>query len=284
LIVTPPSFTPLLDPRDSPGARTFAFRGNEILIREADLTLPDEGVLRALQVDPTALLPVGLHEGVYCRAAWLPKEATAPDGFSYKGLRSLFGRMDEATLAVAGRAFQIADWARSNRYCGACGREMARTAGERAMKCACGHVAYPRISPAMMVLVKRGTALLLARNIAAPPGRFSALAGFLEPGESVEDAIHREVREEVGVEVRDLRYFASQSWPFPGSLMLAFTAEYAGGDIVCDTSEIAEARWFGPGDPLPELSPRQSISRALIDANLPGVRVRVGGQSRGAES
>ncbi len=172
-------------------------------------------------------------------------------------------------LAVAGRAFQIADWARSHRYCGACGREMARAAGERAMKCPCGHVAYPRISPAMMVLVKRGPTLLLARNIAAPPGRFSALAGFLEPGESVEDAIHREVREEVGVAVRDLRYFASQSWPFPGSLMLAFTAEYAGGDVVCDPAEIAEARWFGPGDALPELSPRQSISRALIDANLP---------------
>ncbi len=269
MIVTPPSFTPLLDPRDSAGARTYAFRGNEILIRETDLALPDDRVLRELAVDPEALLPVGLHEGVYCRAAWLPKDAPAPSGFGYKGLRSLFGRMDEAALAVAGRAFQIADWARSNRYCGTCGRAMARAPGERAMKCACGHVAYPRISPAMMVLVKRGTALLLARNVAAPPGRFSALAGFLEPGEAVEEAIHREVREEVGVAVRDLRYFASQSWPFPGSLMLAFTAEYAGGDIVCDPTEIAEARWFGPGDALPELSPRQSISRALIDAHLP---------------
>ncbi len=271
MIVTPPSFTPLLDPRDSAVARTFAFRGNEILLREPDLALPDGAILRALDVDPAALLPVGLHDGAYCQAAWLPKDAPAPDGYTYKGLRSLFGRMDEPTLAVAGRAFQIADWARSHRYCGACGRGMSRTPGERAMKCAaCGHVAYPRISPAMMVLVKRGPALLLARNVAAPPGRFSALAGFLEPGESVEDAIHREVREEVGVAVRDLRYFASQSWPFPGSLMLAFTAEYAGGDIVCDTTEIAEARWFGPGDPLPELSPRQSISRALIDANLWG--------------
>jgi NAD+ diphosphatase len=270
LIVTPPSFTPLLDPRDVPGARTFAFRGNEILIREPDLALPDEAILRALDVDPAALLPVGIYEGAYCRTAWLPKDAPAPDGYTYKGLRSLFGRMDEATLAVAGRAFQIADWARSHRYCGACGLETSRAAGERAMKCAaCGHVAYPRISPAMMVLVKRGPALLLARNVAAPPGRFSALAGFIEPGESVEDAIHREVHEEVGVTVGDLRYFASQSWPFPGSLMLAFTAEYAGGDIVCEAAEIAEARWFGPGDPLPELSPRQSISRALIDANLP---------------
>ena len=137
------------------------------------------------------------------------------------------------------------------------------------MKCACGHVSYPRIAPAMMVLVKRGNAVLLARNVAAPPGRFSALAGFLEPGESVEEAIHREVCEEVGVAVKDLRYFASQSWPFPGSLMLAFTAEYAGGELAPDGTEIVEARWFGPGDPLPQLSPSQSISRALIDAHLP---------------
>ena len=97
----------------------------------------------------------------------------------------------------------------------------------------------------------------------------SALAGFLEPGESIEEAIHREVREEVGIEVKDPRYFASQSWPYPHSLMIAFTAEYAGGDIACDPNEIAEACWFGPGDKLPELSPGQSISRALIDANLP---------------
>ena len=121
----------------------------------------------------------------------------------------------------------------------------------------------------MMVLVKRGPAILLARNAAAPPGRMSALAGFLEAGESIEDAIHREVFEEVGLQVKDLRYFGSQSWPFPHSLMIAFTAEYAGGDIALNDAEIVEARWFGPGDPLPQLSPRQSISRALIDANLP---------------
>ncbi len=245
-----------------------------MLLREGDLALPDAAAFEALGADPANVLPVGLYDGAYCRAAWLARDAAPPSGFAFTGLRALFGRLDEAALAVAGRAFQIADWARSNRYCGACGRPMARQAGERAMKCACGHVAYPRISPAMMVLVKRGPDLLLARNVAAPPGRFSALAGFVEPGESVEEAIHREVREEVGVEVGELRYFASQSWPFPGSLMIAFTAEYAGGEVRPDQREIAEARWFLPADPLPQLSPHQSISRALIEANLPRAQGR----------
>ena len=274
MIATPPSFKPLLAPVASAEIRTFAFRGNEMLLRESDLALPDAAALEALGADPDRLLPVGLYGETYCRATWLPGDTASPAGFAFRGLRALFGRMDEATLAVAGRAFQIADWARSNRYCGACGRPMANVAGERVMKCACGHAAYPRISPAMMVLVKRGSDLLLARNVAAPPGRYSALAGFVEPGESVEEAIHREVREEVGVEVEQLRYFASQSWPFPGSLMIAFTAEYAGGEVRPDRREIADARWFLPGDALPELSPRQSISRALIEANLPGAQRR----------
>jgi NAD+ diphosphatase len=270
LIVTPPSFEALLEPRAHPAPRTFVFRGNELLVASGASNLPEPLVIDALRLDSTALLPVGLWDGIYAQAAWVAKDAAAPAGHEYSGLRRLFGRADEALLAVAGRAFQIADWARTHRFCGACAAPMRRAAGERAMKCECGHLAYPRISPAMMVLVRRGDSILLARNVAVPPGgRMSALAGFLEAGESVEEAIHREVREEVGIEVKDPRYFASQSWPFPHSLMLAFTAEYAGGELRPDTSEIAEARWFGPGDALPELSPKQSISRALIDAHLP---------------
>ena len=268
MIVTPQSFEALLEARAHPAPRTFVFRGSEMLVTESG-ALPGHAAIQGLGLDATSLLPVGMWDGVYCQATWIPREAPAPAGHAFSGLRRLFGTADEALLAVAGRAFQIADWARTHRFCGACAEPMQRTPGERAMKCACGHIAYPRIAPAMMVLVRRGDAILLARNAAVPPGgRMSALAGFLEPGESVEEAIHREVREEVGIEVRDLRYFASQSWPFPHSLMLAFTAEYAGGELRPDVNEIAEARWFGPGDALPELSPKQSISRALIDANL----------------
>ena len=271
LIVTPPTFVSLVAPIAHDRPRTFAFRGYDLLVREEDLALPDAATLKHFDLAPANVLPVGLFDKEYCCTAWLPREAAAPEGFAFKSLRALFGRVDEHTLAVAGRALQIADWARTHQFCGVCGTRMRRVEGERAMKCpACSHAAYPRIAPAMMVLVKRGPAILLARNIAvAPGGRMSALAGFLEPGESVEDAVHREVHEEVGLAVKDLRYFASQSWPFPGSLMIAFTAEYAGGDITPDTAEIAEAHWFGPGDKLPELPPPQSISRALIEANRP---------------
>ena len=270
MILTPQSFQPLLSAVEHPAPLTFAFRGAEILVRAGDLQLPEAHHIAALAIPVEQMQPVGMLGDAYCRAAWLPSDFEAIDGLAFVGLRKLWNRMDDARLAVAGRAFQIAEWARTHRFCGACGVPMKRAEGERAMKCAaCGHLAYPRISPAMMVLVKRGPAILLAHNAAAPPGRMSALAGFLEPGESIEDAIHREVYEEVGLRVKDLRYFASQSWPFPHSLMIAFTAEYAGGEITLHDQEIDEARWFGPGDPLPQLSPQQSISRALIDANLP---------------
>ena len=270
VIVTPSSFRQLVAPVEQRDPLTFAFRGAEILVRADDYAFPDAATCASLGIDPSDMHPVGLLGERYCRAASLPDGAVAIDGFMFTGLRKLWGRVDEPLVAVAGRAYQIAEWARTHRFCGACGERMIHVPGERAMKCpACGHHAYPRISPAMMVLVKRGRAILLARNAAAPPGRMSALAGFLEAGESIEDAVHREVAEEVGLRVRSLRYFGSQSWPYPHSLMIAFTAEYAEGDIVLHDQEIVEARWFGPGDPLPQLSPQQSISRALIDANLP---------------
>jgi NAD+ diphosphatase len=273
VIETPPSFRPLVAPVEHSRCLAFVFRGGELLVHAESFGIPDISACSALGIDRSSALPVGLLGEVYCSAAWVAEGTESGGGLAFTPLRRLFGRMDEGWLAIAGRAFQIADWARTHRFCGRCGEPMAQVPGERAMRCAaCGQSAYPRISPAMMVLVKKGDAILLARNVAAPPGRFSALAGFLEPGESIEEAIHREVEEEVGLKVTDLRYFGSQSWPFPHSLMIAFTAEYAGGEIRPDPAEIAEARWFGPGDALPTLSPGQSISRALIDANLPSSR------------
>jgi len=137
--------------------------------------------------------------------------------------------------------------------------------GERARRCpACDLSFYPRISPAIIVLVRRGEEALLGQGNRFPGAFYSTLAGFVEPGETLEETLAREVREEVGVEVKDLRYFGSQPWPFPHSLMIAFTAEYAGGELRPDGVEIEECAWFDP-DALPKLPPPISISRRLID-------------------
>ncbi len=273
MLETPHTFTPLQTALAHPAPLRFVFRQHELLLRDADLALPDARAYAALNVPPAQTAPVGLLDAQYCEAAWVEAGTEAPAGHAFRSMRSLFGVVDDGWLGVAGRAYQLAEWARTHRFCGACGAPMAPLAGERCMRCAaCGHSAYPRISPAMMVLIRRGDALLLARHAAHANARYTALAGFLEAGESIEDAVHREVHEEVGLRVRDLRYFASQSWPFPHSLMIAFTAEYAGGDIKLDANEITEARWFGPGDPWPEIPGEYSIAAALINAHRPMAR------------
>jgi NAD+ diphosphatase len=269
MLQTPASFTPLMSPQEHPDPLTFLFHQGRLLVREHNLELPGPAVLRELGLDPQQLQPVGLFDGRYARAGWIDADA-APAGYAWRGLRSLFGEMDEQLLGLAGRAFQVAEWARTHRFCGACGSATVRAENERCFKCAaCGHMAYPRISPAMMVLIRKGDAVLLAMHVASPAKRFTPLAGFLEAGETIEEAVHREVVEEVGLRVTNLRYFGSQSWPFPHSLMIAFTADYAGGEIRVDPGEIAEARWFGPGDEWPARVPHVSISSMLVDTHRP---------------
>jgi NAD+ diphosphatase len=274
MLQTPTEFFPLMTAQGHPDPIAFVFRGGKLLVRADDLTLPDACVglpLHGLQADQ--FHPVGLWQERYCCTTWVDADLEPQDGFAFVQLRSLFGSMDEPLLGLASRAAQLAEWARTHRFCGHCANPMQLASGERAFKCpACGMIAYPRISPAMMVLIKKGDEILLARHVISPTGRFSALAGFLEAGESIEEAIHREVMEEVGLKVRNLQYFGSQSWPFPHSLMIAFTAEYASGEITPDTGEIAEARWFGPDDVRPEAPPGVSISNLLLNANWPRQR------------
>lgn len=270
MLKTPRHFQLLLHPQVSADPLSFIFRGDELLVRTADLSLPDEQVCAGLGLADADIHPLGLLGQRYCRTTWVAKDAEAPAGHAYTKLRALFGELDDDLLGIAGRAFQITEWARSHKYCGTCGTPMQLAAGERCFKCpACGMLAYPRISPAMMVLIKKGEHLLLARHTASPTNRYVPLAGFLEAGESIEEAIHREVFEEVGLRVANLQYFGSQSWPFPHSLMIAFTAEYVSGDIVLDRNEIADAQWFGPGNPIPDYPVGVSVSGALVDAHRP---------------
>ena len=239
----------------------LAFVGNQLLLPEGDdLVLAPQAAAFWLGA---AAVPhyLGRLAGVDC---WALALGEPPPGWRAVALRAAMLRLPAPLAALAGRAAQVLEWDRAHRHCGVCGTPTERLAGERVRRCpACGQVAYPRVSPAMMVLVWREGELLLGRSPHYAPGVYSALAGFVEAGESLEECVHREVAEEVGVKVSHLRYYGSQSWPFPHSLMVAYTALWAGGEIVPQPGEIEDARWFALGA-LPAIPPRFSISGHLI--------------------
>lgn len=193
-----------------------------------------------------------------------------PSGMSFTGLRAAYGRLTELDFQIAGQAVQIVNWDRTHRYCGRCGHETEDCTNERAKVCPqCGLRSYPRISPAMIVRVERTNGqgqrqILLARNRRFPSGFYSVLAGFVEPGETLEACVRREVWEETGIQVENIRYFGSQPWPFPHSLMVAFVADYASGEIVVDDNELDEAGWFDVHS-LPHYPPPPSIANRLIE-------------------
>jgi NAD+ diphosphatase len=196
--------------------------------------------------------------------AWAMRVQAPPPGWRRTPLRAAMMSMPSPQMALAARAAQVLEWDRAHRFCGVCGTATEHLAHERARRCpACAHVAYPRVTPAMMVLVWRPGEVLLARAPHFAKGVYSALAGFVEAGETLEQCVERETAEEVGVRIADLRYYGSQSWPFPHSLMVAFTARWAGGEIVPQASEIEDAQWY-PIDALPAIPPRFSISGHLI--------------------
>jgi NAD+ diphosphatase len=261
------NFVPAIHPPDTPTPLSWclAFHGSQLLLPDGEPKRLQPERLDEFSARAAArhyLGRLGDHD------AWALAIADPPPGWRPVGLRQAMLALPEPLMALAGRAAQVLEWDRTHRHCGVCATPTVLQAHERARKCpACGHAAYPRSSPAMMTLVWRGRGsaaeLLLARAPHFAPGMFSALAGFVEPGESLEECIHREVAEEVGVRVRDLRYYGSQSWPFPHSLMVAFTAEWAGGELVRQEDEIEAAAWF-PIDALPTIPPRFSISGHLI--------------------
>jgi NAD+ diphosphatase len=206
-------------------------------------------------------------------AVALPPEATC-EGLEGKGLRDLFGVLPESLMSLAARASQTLEWSFAHAFCGRCGSPTDYSQTELARTCpACGATFYPRLTPAVITLISKGPEILLARARTSRPGFYSLIAGFVEPGETLEQAVAREVLEEVGFEVRDIKYFASQSWPFPSQLMVGFTANHAAGPIRVNASELSDAQWF-PADALPgdiEIPSTFSISGQLI-------RHRVGGR------
>jgi NAD+ diphosphatase len=248
----------------------FAFRGSELLVRlegsEARILRSPEWEVLALPAgSPHA---VGQLQGAGAWAVELPEGMEPPEGMVFHGLRRLWGLLDEETWRLAGRAVQIVDWDRNHRFCGRCGAGTEPKAGEWARVCSrCGLQHFPRLSPAVIVRVERGDEILLARSPHFPPGVYSTIAGFVEPGESLEQTVVREVEEEVGIRVTNVRYFGSQPWPFPNSLMIGFVADYESGEIRPEPGEIEDAGWFTV-ETLPKVPPKLSIARALIDEFL----------------
>src|SRR5215471_12467995 len=236
-------------PADPVAGFWFVFRGDRLLVEAGEpatgkpddprawprpswARLPMTTTPRALGLEPLRTLYLGQLGDAHFFGAEVPTDAPAPQGSGWHGLRALFTVLDDAHFALAGRALQLLEWDRTHQFCGRCATPTAPRTTERSRECpACGLVAYPRLAPAVMALVRRGRQLLLARSPRFAKGVYSALAGFVEPGETLEQCLEREVHEEVGIRVRNVRYFASQPWPFPHSLMIAFFADHESGEI-----------------------------------------------------
>jgi NAD+ diphosphatase len=260
-----PSYQETLDKREP--SWWFVFAGTKLLVQKSyrGVRIPLLKDLRTLSLEVLRKQYLGTMNGQSCLSAECKADARIPDGMEFQGLRKLYGALDEEMFWVAGRAFQIMDWDRTHQHCGRCGSPTKNKADERAKVCpACGGVSFPRMSPAIIVAVVRDKTILLAHAARFPGAMYSVLAGFVEPGESLEECVRREVREEAGVELKNIRYFGSQPWPFPNSLMVGFTAEYAGGEVTMDGKEIVDAGWF-TADRLPTIPDKISIARKLID-------------------
>ena len=245
----------------------FVFCGDRLLVAVKDraVSLIRVRDLGELDLEPVRQHYLGTLDGRHCYSAELAENMEAPDGMTFHGLRELWALLEEDLLTIAGLAKQIIHWDRTNQFCSRCGGHMESETERRVKTCPrCHRTNFPRISPAVIVAVVKANKLLLARAHRNPPGLYSVIAGFVEPGETVEDCVRREVKEETGVDVKEIRYFGSQPWPFPNSLMIAFTAKYAGGEIVIEKDEIEDAGWF-KADNLPPIPPKITIARQLID-------------------
>mgnify|MGYP002624744227 CR=1 FL=1 len=246
----------------------FIFDGSHLMLRshEDGLHIPSERVFQELDIEIEVSHEVGEIDGVRCNVALISSRSALSSQHQFYGLRETIGLVEDSHFGMAGRAFQILEWERNHQYCGQCGAATEQTAGEWAKSCIqCGLMNYPRLSPAVIMRIPHGDRLLLTHSPHHPEGFYTVPAGFVEPGETLEEAVVREIREEVGLAVKNIQYFGSQPWPFPHQLMIAFTAEYASGEVVVDNEEIVEAIWCS-ADEIPRIPEKISISRALIDS------------------
>lgn len=229
--------------------------------------LPDGAELngQAAGIEP---LYLGRWDGQPCRLVELVREQALPGGVAAVSFLEENPQLPIELLSLGGLGRMALHWEHSSRYCSACGVALARLAGEWGKHCpGCRAHHFPHIHPCAIVLVTRPGEFLLTRKSNWAPHRYSLVAGFAELGECLEETVAREVAEETGVAVRNIKYLGSQCWPFPSQLMCGFVADYAGGDVKVDHRELEDARWFRVDD-LPTLPPKRSIARYIIDMVL----------------
>lgn len=265
----PDGFKASVSPVDTQASQAwwFVFSGYRLLVGISgnSVTVPCAEAPEQLGIAVARRLKIGTLQGLSCYAAEMPAGGPLPAGLSFEELRSLFDRLDDRFYEAALTAVHLIEWDRISQFCGKCRGGLKPRTDVQAKECVeCGRLEFPRISPAIIVLIERDDTALLARSPRFAGAFFSVLAGFVEPGESLEAAVHREVLEETGIAVKDVRYFGSQPWPFPDSLMIGFTARYESGEIRIDGEEIVEAGWYR-ADNLPQIPGKLSIARQLID-------------------
>ena len=245
----------------------FVFHGQKLLIRndKDGISVPSGKDLYQVQAELSQPVFIGKLDNRTCFCTHFTTPVLQTPGFEWFGLRNLFGDLTEKIFKMASLGLHVNKWDQASKYCGRCGSQTSLIESDWSKKClSCSNIDYPRISPAVIMAVTRGDKILLARPNRIKSGFYSVLAGYVNLGETLEECVKREVYEEVGLSVKDIRYFGSQSWPFTNSLMIAFTAEFASGEIRIEKNEIKEADWFAP-DNLPQLPGWGSISRRLVD-------------------
>ena len=243
-----------------------------ILIQKKDMFVPENGLLPTGKAVTETIRTYGdkdilssyAEKSSQTFAAALSSDAAAPKGFKRIPYRSLFGTGSERYAAVTARAAALLNWLHNIQCCSFCGTHLRLSSAETAQECPqCGRIFFPVIAPCIIVLINKGEKILLARHVQHTTDLYTCIAGFIEAGESAEDAVIREVYEEVGLKVKNIRYRGSQSWPYPNQLMLAFRAEYVSGDITVQKEELSEAAWF-TRDALPPVPLPGSAAYRLI--------------------
>jgi len=258
-----PEFTPNKEINES--AYWFLFNSNELLveIHKQQVKIPFSPSLEDLKVTPIRFQYLGTFNGHPCYSGEL-SPGEVPEGMVFKDLRSLYEVIDEDMYLLAGRASQIVNWDRTHQFCGQCGAPTMTKDDEMAKVCPeCGFTSFTRLSPAVITAIIKDGKLLMALHKRTPGNMYGLIAGFVEPGETLTEAVQRETMEEVGLKVKNVQYFGSQPWPYPNSLMIGFTADYDSGEIKVDGKEIIDAQFFG-ADEIPLAPSQMSIAGELI--------------------